>query len=74
MQPELLDVVEFLLIFPTFSCRLATRVLPNAPYCLMAFPDTVYLWADAEVKLEQSEPTYIIDAQPILSERGKSWV
>ncbi len=45
---------------------LAHGTLPNAPYFLMAFPDTFYLWAGAEVKLEQSEPTYIINAQPIL--------
>jgi hypothetical protein len=43
---------------------LAHGTFPNAPYFLMAFPDKFYLWAGAEA--EQSDPTYTIDARPIL--------
>jgi len=32
----------------------------------MVFPDQFYLWTDAEAQLDQSEPTYTIDARPIL--------
>ncbi|MBW4462107.1 MAG: hypothetical protein KME47_17970 [Nodosilinea sp. WJT8-NPBG4] len=45
---------------------LAHGILPNAPYFLMAFPDKFYLWVDAEAHPEQSDPTYTIDAHPIL--------
>ena len=31
----------------------------------MVFPDKIYLWAGQEVRLDESEPTYIIDARPI---------
>ncbi len=33
----------------------------------MVFPARFYLWTDANVRLNQSEPTYTIDAQPILN-------
>jgi len=45
---------------------LAHGTFPKAPYFLMVFPDRFYLWTDADVRLEQSEPNYIIDARPIL--------
>ncbi|MBD1804340.1 hypothetical protein H6F98_02490 [Microcoleus sp. FACHB-SPT15] len=45
---------------------LAHGTFPKAPYVLMVFPDNFYLWTDAEACLEQSEPTYMIDARPIL--------
>jgi hypothetical protein len=32
----------------------------------MVFPDRFYLWTDADAQSEQSEPTYTIDARPIL--------
>ncbi len=32
----------------------------------MVFPDKFYLWSNAEAYQEQSEPTYAIDASPIL--------
>ncbi|MBE9118575.1 hypothetical protein IQ249_22045 [Lusitaniella coriacea LEGE 07157] len=47
---------------------------PKAPYFLMVFPDRFYLWTDAEPHLENREPTYTIDAHPILEpylERAK---
>ncbi len=45
---------------------LAHGTVPKAPYFLMAFPDKFFLWTDAEAHLEQSEPTYTIDARPLL--------
>ncbi|MBW4544657.1 MAG: hypothetical protein KME25_09475 [Symplocastrum torsivum CPER-KK1] len=44
----------------------AHGTFPKAPYFLMVFPDKFYLWTDAEAYLDQSEPTYMIDARPIL--------
>ncbi|MEJ6481084.1 hypothetical protein N0Y54_07015 [Nostoc punctiforme UO1] len=46
---------------------LAHGIFPMAPYFLMVFPDRFYLWTNADVRLDQSEPTYIIDARPILN-------
>jgi hypothetical protein len=45
---------------------LAHGTLPNAPYFLMVFPDKFYLWSDAEASQDQGQPTYTIDASPIL--------
>ena len=45
---------------------LAHGIFPKAPYFLMVFPDKFYLWANAEAYQDQSEPTYTIDASPIL--------
>lgn len=45
---------------------LAHGTFPKAPYFLMVFPDKFYLWTDSAAQLEQSEPTYIIDAHSIL--------
>ena len=45
---------------------LAHGIFPKAPYFLMVFPDKFYLWANAESFQDQSEPTYTIDASPIL--------
>lgn len=45
---------------------LAHGTFPSAPYLLMAFPDKFYLWADTEAHPDQSDPTYTIDARPIL--------
>jgi hypothetical protein len=36
------------------------------PFFLMAFPDYFYLWTEPEIYSNQSEPTYIIDAVPVL--------
>ena len=45
---------------------LAHGTFPKAPYFLMVFPDKFYLWSNAEAYQDQSEPTYTIDASPIL--------
>ena len=45
---------------------LAHGTFPKAPYFLMVFPDKFYLWSNAEASQDQSEPTYTIDASPIL--------
>lgn len=45
---------------------LAHGIFPKAPYFLMVFPDRFYLWTDADAQSEQNEPTYTIDARPIL--------
>lgn len=44
----------------------AHGTFPKAPYFLMVFPDKFYLWSNAEAYQDQSEPTYTIDASPIL--------
>jgi hypothetical protein len=36
------------------------------PFFLMAFPDRFYLWTEPEIYSNQSKPTYIIDALPVL--------
>ncbi|HEY9749654.1 MAG TPA: hypothetical protein V6C63_13300 [Allocoleopsis sp.] len=56
---------------PEWAARLRRNILahgtfPKAPYFLMVFPDRFYLWTNVEAHLEQSEPTYTIDARPIL--------
>jgi hypothetical protein len=58
-------------VSPEWAARLRRNILahdtfPKAPYFLMVFPDKFYLWTDAEAHLDQSEPTYTIDARPIL--------
>jgi hypothetical protein len=45
---------------------LAHGTFPKAPYFLMVFPDKFYLWTNVEAHPDQSEPTYTIDARPIL--------
>jgi hypothetical protein len=45
---------------------LAHGTFPNAPYFLMVFPDKFYLWTNVDTHLDQSDPTYTIDARPIL--------
>lgn len=44
----------------------AHGIFPKAPYFLMVFPDKFYLWSNADAYQEQSEPTYTIDASPVL--------
>lgn len=44
---------------------LAHGLFPKVPYFLMVFPDRIYLWAGKEARLDESEPTYAIDARPI---------
>lgn len=44
---------------------LAHGIVPKVPYFLMVFPDKIYLWAGNEVRLDESEPTYVVDARPI---------
>lgn len=56
---------------PEWAARLLRNILahgtfPKAPYFLVAFPDWFYLWTDADTRLDQNEPTYTIDARPIL--------
>ncbi len=58
-------------VLPEWAAKLRRNILahgtfPKAPYFLMVFPDKFYLWTDAEAHLDQSEPTYTIDAHPIL--------
>lgn len=58
-------------VSPEWAARLRRNILahgtfPKAPYFLIVFPDKFYLWTDAEAHLDQSEPTYTIDARPIL--------
>ena len=45
---------------------LAHDTLPNAPYFLMVFPDRFYLWKSTGSNYELLEPSYVIDARPIL--------
>jgi hypothetical protein len=56
---------------PEWAARLRRNILahgifPNAPYFLMVFPDRFYLWTNADTKYEDVEPTYTINARPIL--------
>jgi hypothetical protein len=45
---------------------LAHGTFPSAPYFLMVFPDKFYLWVNVDAHSDQSEPSYTIDARPIL--------
>ncbi|GAA6622209.1 hypothetical protein [Scytonema sp. NUACC26] len=45
---------------------LAHGLYPKAPYFLMVFPDKFYLWANEDAQLDISEPTYAVDARPII--------
>ena len=49
-----------------YATSKAHGTFPKAPYFLVAFPDWFYLWTDADTRLDQNEPTYTIDARPIL--------
>lgn len=56
---------------PKWAARFRRNILahgtfPKAPYFLMVFPDRFYLWTDGDAQSDQSEPTYTIDARPIL--------
>lgn len=56
---------------PEWAAKLRRNILahgsfPKAPYFLMVFPDKFYLWTNADSPLTQNEPTYAIDAHPIL--------
>ncbi len=58
-------------VSPEWAAELRRNILahgtfPKAPYFLMVFPDKFYLWSNAEAYQDQSEPTYTIDASPIL--------
>ncbi|WP_353673550.1 hypothetical protein [Synechocystis sp. LKSZ1] len=58
-------------VSPEWATKLRRNILahgtfPKAPYFLMVFPDKFYLWSKAEAYHDQSEPTYTIDASPIL--------
>jgi hypothetical protein len=44
----------------------AHGTFPIAPYFLMVFPDQFYLWTDADIQSAQKQPSYTIDARPIL--------
>jgi hypothetical protein len=45
---------------------LAHGTLPKSKFFLLALPDKLYLWKDVDNALAEIEPTYAIDAQPIL--------
>ena len=56
---------------PEWAARLRRNILahgtfPNAPYFLMVFPDRFYLWKNMDSNHEPIEPTYVIDARPVL--------
>ncbi len=56
---------------PEWAARLRRNILahgtfPNAPYFLMVFPDRFYLWKNTDSNHELIEPTYVIDARPVL--------
>lgn len=58
-------------VSPEWAAKLRRNILAHgtfskAPYFLMVFPDRFYLWTNAEADQDQSEPTYSIDAAPIL--------
>jgi len=58
-------------VSPAWVAKLRRNILahgtfPKAPYFLMVFLDKFYLWSNTEACQEQSEPTYTIDASPIL--------
>ncbi len=56
---------------PEWAARFRRNILahgtfPKGPYFLMVFPDRFYLWTGADAQSDQREPTYTIDARPIL--------
>jgi len=56
---------------PQWAAQLRRNILahgtfPDAPYFLMVFPDRLYLWKNPGSNHELIEPTYVIDARPIL--------
>lgn len=56
---------------PQWAAQLRRNILahgtfPDAPYFLMVFPDRFYLWKNPGSNHEPIEPTYVIDARPIL--------
>lgn len=56
---------------PEWAARLrrnifAHGVFPNAPYFLMVFPDTLYLWTSTDPSDEAAMPSYTVDARPVL--------
>ena len=58
-------------VSPEWATKLRRNILvhetfPKAPYFLMVFLDKFYLWSNAGAYQDQSEPTYSIDASPIL--------
>lgn len=58
-------------VSPEWAAKLRRNIFahgtfPKAPYFLMVFPDKFYLWSNDEAYQDQSEPTYTIDASPIL--------
>lgn len=58
-------------VSPEWAAKLRQNILahgnfPQAPYFLMVFLDKFYLWSNGEGYPDQSEPTYTIDASPIL--------
>lgn len=41
--------------------------ISNSPYFLLAMPDHFYLWQNNDVMKAESEPSYTIDARPLLA-------
>lgn len=67
----LVEVKTKLNASPEWAAQLRSNIFAHstfskAPYFLMAFPDRFYLWADAAEESEISDPTYTINAHPIL--------
>ncbi len=46
---------------------LTHAVVPNAPYFLLALPDTSYLWANSNTQLGEVLPNYELKTKEILS-------
>jgi hypothetical protein len=44
----------------------AHNLLPDAPFFLLALPDRFYLWNNARITNDASEPTHQIDPMPFL--------
>ncbi len=58
-------------VSPEWAAKLRHNIMvagtfPQAPYFLMVFPDKFCLWDNTETDRDRSEPTYTIDASPVL--------
>lgn len=56
---------------PGWATRLRHNILAHGtysfpPYFLLALPDRFYLWKESYISGELNEPTYSIDARPLL--------
>lgn len=67
----IVEVKNILDASPEWAARLrrnifAHGIFPDVPYFLIVFPDRFYLWKNTNVNPEPVEPTYVIDARPVL--------